>query len=89
MNSSGNKHLILAVPVLHHIMSGCSVQCANRIRNPEIAEMPSDNDTIITLHMYIVGLNDNCVIQHLSASDLNLTVTVCTCTGCVLCPFYM
>ena len=71
MNSSGNKHLILAVSVLHHIMSGCSVQCANRIRNPEmtVVEMPSDNGIIITSHAYIVGFNDNCVIQHLSASD--------------------
>ena len=90
MNSSGNKHLILAVSVLHHIMSGCSVQCAKRIRNPEmtIVEMPSDNGIIITSHTYIVVvLNDNCAIQHLSASDL--TVTVCTCTGCLLCQFYM
>ena len=67
------------------------MQCVNRIRNPKmtVVEMPSDNGIIIMSHTYIVGLNDNCAIQHLSASDLNWTVTVCTCTGCGLCQFYM
>ena len=59
-----------AFPVLYH-MSDCSVQYVNRIINPEmtVVEMPSDNGIIITSHTYNVGFNDNCVIQHLSASD--------------------
>ena len=62
MNSSGNKHLILcsSSTTVHH--SDCSVQCVNRIRNPEmtVVEMPSDNGIIITSHTYIVVvLNGN------------------------------